>query len=144
MIKNEMISNAFCGTLLLKTANRRKRKCSACTDSGHGIRTRGSRVLCCTRISTNNLRQKCSSSRVQCCVMVVHALDTKNQQQFGKKMYFVASPEYRNLDNLQAEPLVFGWKLFSQRTQRRSFVQDVQKLMEDDFHIHPQTMTASC
>ena len=47
----------------------------------------------------------------------------------------------------KAKVYVFSASLLSlggRCTLLRSFVQDVQKLMEDDLQIHPQTRTASC
>ena len=57
--------------------------------------------------------------------------------QEGRTVYFVSSPEIRELDNIDGEPFVFEWKIFPGHTAAQ-LLQEVQILMEDELKIHPQ------
>ena len=50
--------------------------------------------------------------------------------------YFVSSPEYRELDNIDGEPCSSG--NFSQGRTTTQLLQEVQTLMEHELKIHPQ------
>ena len=79
-----------------------------------GVRLHGSLVLCSATTSTVNLAQRCTSSWILCCASVENALNTKNQQQFGKT-YFVSTPECCEVDNLDGKHFVVEWQIFFPR-----------------------------
>ena len=88
-----------------------------------GNRFHGSLAPCWTTTSKNIFAQLCMSSRTPCYVSVENAHYTQKSAEVWEQDrigHFVSTPEYRELDNIDGEPLVLELK-FSQSTQQRSF-----------------------
>ena len=71
------------------------------------------------------------SFRTQC-------YDPKSSQVWEEIIeYFVSTPQHRELDNIDGEPVVFKWKIFPGHTTL-DLLQEVQELIEKELKIQPQ------
>ena len=71
----------------------------------------------CTLVHDNVVKQlkaKCVPFRIQCCASAVNAQNIHDLQKVWQKVSSISFPyQYRELDNIDGEPVVFEWEISS-------------------------------